>query len=61
MPSNKTKVILFLRNLGNNQIASLENSPFQNTTRLQDLTLSHNSIPYIGSGSFKGLRKLEYL
>lgn len=42
-------------------ITSLEGFPFVNATRLQDLTLSHNYIPYIGSGAFKGLRKLEYL
>ncbi|KAL5007915.1 hypothetical protein ScPMuIL_016721 [Solemya velum] len=52
---------LKLLNLGNNEITSLENSPFSGLGHLKDLTLQHNYITHIPRDAFTGLSKLQYL
>ena len=49
------------RNLGNNELVTLENNQFVGLTQLRDLTLSHNYIQYVPEDAFVGLIHLQYL
>ncbi len=49
------------RNLGNNELVTLEGKPFVGLTQLRDLTLSHNYIQYVPQEAFTGLIHLQYL
>ena len=56
-----TYLFLFCRNMGNNEITSLEGRPFRGLHELTDLTLGHNYITHIPEDAFYGLDKLLYL
>ena len=50
-----------LRNLGNNELTSIDGMLFNGLVELQDLILAHNYIKIIPKDAFIGLSKLEYL
>ncbi len=52
---------IFYRNLGNNELTSLDGHQFRGLKTLRDLTLSHNYIQHVPADAFVGLVNLQYL